>query len=181
VKKLKPPYKNEGNNWYTAQLFKEKAERLPVSMRSIEPVFSFNGFPGYIDARKTFVELRDPTGVKWAKKYLGSVEHFRVLKECEWYKHYYDQYVEEIKAVFRSEAIEKLQEILTEGQPAQQLAAAKYLAEAGWEVETKQPKRGRPSKGEVEAELKRVAKLSSEEQDDLERIGGLSVIKGGKN
>ncbi len=52
--------------------------------------------------------------------------------------------------------------------------AAKYLAEKGY-----LPKRGRPSKEEVERERKIQAGVNKELESDMERIG-LKVVNGGK-
>ena len=54
--------------------------------------------------------------------------------------------------------------------------AAKYLANGDW---NKGSTRGRPSKAEVEKNLKIAAKMDAEFADDATRIG-LSVINGGK-
>ncbi len=55
------------------------------------------------------------------------------------------------------------------------LQAAKYLVEKGYA-----PKRGRPSKEEVERELKVDARAAKEHQTDLERIGLKLVTNGEK-
>jgi hypothetical protein len=77
----------------------------------------------------------------------------------------------------RADAIQKIKQIADEGNDTQALQASKYLAEAGWD---KQAARGRPSKEELKGELKRLANLSEQTNEDLERIGGLKLIKGGK-
>ena len=57
---------------------------------------------------------------------------------------------------------------------AKGVASAKYLAEGAWIG-----KRGRPSKEEVQRELKLQASLAKEFNHDIERIG-LTIINGGK-
>lgn len=172
-----PPYKGKNGAFLTKTLFYESM-RIYVDP-PYNPVFCLYGErPGLISCQKTFIEERDPTGYKWAIKYLGEYEHFKRLMKIKYFQEAYDTWIEELNELIRSEAIQRVQEILLTGQPAQQLQAAKWLASKEWE-EVAKTRRGRPSKTEVEGELKRQVQLSKQEQEDLERIG-LRVINGGK-
>lgn len=171
--KLKPPFKNSSNQYYTAQLFWEKSIDLPIDLRIIEPVFSlYDDKPGLVNARKTFVELNDPTGYKWAQRYLGDYEHWTRLMKCKWFAEAYDRWMEEMKMKLRSEALESIRRIASEASDAQALVASKYLAGFEWEKK----ERGRPSKNELSGELKRQARILSDEDADMERIK-LKVVK----
>jgi hypothetical protein len=136
-----------------------------------------NDVEGLINARRSFVHEGDPTGYAWALKYLDSYRHFERLLESTWFKEAFDQWVRELNMKNRADAIQKIKQIADEGNDTQALQASKYLAEAGWD---KQAARGRPSKEELKGELKRLANLSEQTNEDLERIGGLKLIKGGK-
>lgn len=177
-KKLtKPPYKTLANSWYTRQLFFEPWQHINLDQKTILPVFSLHqDIPGLINARRTFVELRDPTGYKWATRYLNSYEHFTRLLTCPWFRDAVTEYVDEIKVLIRQEALAKLIEI-SQGDSSQAAMAAKYLANYDWE---KNQHRGRPSKEELKGELKRAASALTEEQEDAKRIG-LTIIQGGKS
>lgn len=168
-KKLdKPPYKSDGNTWLTRTLFVEMARLFP-DVTSYEPVFSLNDdIPGYINCRKTFVSLKDPTGYKWAMKYLQSWEHFEKLLQAEWFVEAYQGWLKELKIKLKSEAIERISKIAQEASP-QALPANKYLATHDWEKAASD--RGRPSKAELKGELKKQVKLLEQEQDDAKRIG----------
>ena len=77
---MKPPYKSQNNAWYTKSLFREQAAFYTNDRKIIDPVFTlYNDSPGLINARKTFVELGDPSGYKWAMLYLGDYEHGEFL------------------------------------------------------------------------------------------------------
>ena len=136
-----------------------------------------NDVEGLINCRRSFVYEGDPTGYLWALKYLDSYKHFERLLESTWFKDAFDQWVRELNMKNRADAIKKIKDIAQSGNDTQSLQASKYLAEVGWE---KQTGRGRPSKEELKGELKRLADLSQQTTDDLERIGGLKVINGGK-
>lgn len=171
--KPKPPYRTENNVWYTQALFWELVINKPIDQRLFEPVFSlYDDKPGLVNCRKTFVELGDPTGYKWAIRYLGDYEHWKRLTRCSWFKDAYDVWMNELKMKLQSEALDTIRGISQSENPAQALVASKYLASFEWEKKG----RGRPSKEEVQGELKQAAKMLSEEDKDFERIQ-LKVVK----
>ena len=172
--KIKPPYKNASGTWYKEPLFYERVYDLSYAQRQdFEPMFSLQtDRPGLVNARKTFVELQDPTGYKWAIKYLGDYEHWKALMKSKWFVEAYENWMVELKMKMRSEALDTIRAIAQEGQPAQSLVASKYLASFEWDKK----ERGRPSKAELQGELKRAAKALEIEDDDAERIG-LRLVK----
>jgi hypothetical protein len=171
---ITPPYKAENGNWYTSSLFHEIQRTNAQPERPIEPVFTFTGRPGLIDARKTFIALEDPTGYKWAQEYLHSWEHFQTLLRAKWFRTEYESWCEEIKIVLKSRAIQKISEIAAGGS-VQALNAAKYIASAEWEKKG----RGRPSSEEVSGELNKAMRDASGFEEDARRMG-LTLIQGGK-
>lgn len=166
----KPPYKSPSNQWYTRALFWDLVIDLPVEHRNdnLDPVFTlYEDKPGYINARKTFVALNDPTGYKWAMHYLGDYNHWKALMKCKWFQEAVDEWKIELELKLQSEAIEVLRVQMRGENPVQAQSAAKYLAEGSWNKH----KRGRPSKEEVERQTKIEASKRSEENEDLRRIG----------
>jgi len=175
-KLIKPPYRGENNIWLTESLFYERSINRTKDAMACEPVFSlYEDRPGLINARTTFVNLRDPTGRKWALTYLGDWNHWLRLMKCSWFREAYDAWIAELNQQFKSEAITRVYAILQGDNGAQALAAAKFLASEEWEKKS----RGRPSKAEMDGELKRAAQALTVEDEDLKRIG-LKVINGGK-
>lgn len=137
----------------------------------MEPPFTLNKVkPGYICARTTFVELGDPTGYKWAIKYLGDWEHWLYLEKSSWFREALAGWRKELEVKQISESVRTIEQIAKdkEGDIKLAFSAAKYLAEQAWVK--KATTRGRPSKVEVDAELKRAALERSIEDDDAERI-----------
>lgn len=170
IEKMKPPYRSTNNIWYTRQLFFELSTLLPDDKVKIEPIFSLKGRPGFVDARATFVELGDPTGYKWAMSYLKSWEHFEHLLGCIWFTKELESWIREIDIIHTSRAVQRIKEIADDG-GTQSLAAAKYLAQKGWEKRA-----GRPTKEAITGELKKQAELVDAHTADMERIG-LRVVK----
>lgn len=178
MKKLSgAPYRAENNIWLTEALFYNRASLKPRSLWTYEPAFDlFDDRPGMVNCRTTFVNMRDPTGRKWALTYLGDWNHWLRLMKCAWFREAYDIWITELNTQLRSEAIQVAYDIMKGENGAQALAAAKFLTS---EEYNKQATRGRPSKAELEGKLKEAAKAISIEDDDLKRIG-LTVIDGGK-
>lgn len=155
-----PPY-----TWWSAALFWDLRHKHTTT--PIDPIFSlYQKRPGLICCRDTFIELNDPTGYKWAMEYLGSWEHWNILMKSTWFVEAYNVWIAELEMKIRSEAIIRLQEIAN-GDSSQAISAAKYLATLDYK---KASVRGRPSKEELKGEMARLVKLTSEEQDDYERI-----------
>lgn len=175
--RMKPqkPYRSEKGHWLSTILFYEThADRYNDKW---QPVFTLNkDHPGLINARKTFVELCDPTGYKWAMLYLGDYAHWLHLLKQQFFRDAYETWMDELNMKLKSEAIARLQEI-AKSDTAQATVANKYLASREYD----KAERGRPSKSEITGELKRAVQMSEMERDDLERIGGLKVINGGKH
>lgn len=165
---MKPPYKSETNQWYTLALFWDKVIDTPIERRTIKPIFTLHDDKeGYICARKTFVELGDPSGYKWAIKYLGDYQHWKALEKCKWFQAALAEWRHELMIKEQSEALDTIREISKRDGDKQQLPAARYLAEFGRDKSG----RGRPSKAEITGELKRSVELLSVEDEDLKRIG----------
>lgn len=175
---MNPPYKSPSNSWLSRALFWEEWIQMTHEMRkdNLKPPFTlYHDRPGYISGRKTFVEFNDPTGYKWAMKYLGDYAHWKALLKCKWFVEALDVWIDELETKIRSEALDKIKEIQDEGQPAQSLVAAKYLAGFEWKAKGT---RGRPSKQEVAGELKRATAILETEKTDAQRIGlTLKVVK----
>lgn len=160
-----PNYRTPVGSWYTAVLFYEKwRTTLEPAM---DPVFSLIADrPGLINARKTFVEEGDPTGYKWAMKYLGDYDHYVTLCRASWFQEALEVWQHELKMRLRSEALDKLREVAS-GDTSQATVAAKFIASWEWEKQS----RGRPSKEELKGELKKAALVLQETDDDAQRIG----------
>lgn len=164
-------YPLRGGQYLTKSLFYEKWTLYTIEQRGDnKPAFTLLGkdIDGLINAQRTFVELNDPTGYKWAIQYLDSWPHFLVLMKCGWFKEAFDEWVAELEVKLRSESISKLRDIAASGTP-QAVAAAKYLATLDYKKVG--GSRGRPSKEELVGELKRQARHQQDSVDDAKRIG----------
>ena len=182
-------YKNGSGAWMSKQLFFETSVTNGEEVRVIDPPFTLNReVEGKVCFRRTFVEMEDPTGYKWAMKYLNSWDHFNHLLKSHWFLREYERAVDELKTKLKIRSIEIIKEI-AQGGSAQAYQANRYLASGEWEKAA--TGRGRPSKEEMKGELAKAVRQLSDEDQDAERIGlssyaapatkSLSVINGGKS
>lgn len=180
-------FKNDMGVYFTSQLFMEKSTNLPIEARTTTPVFSlYGGYEGVVDCRKTFLELRDPTGWKWVQEYLdGDWILWKKLIKAPWFKEAFDSWNDELDTLLQSEAQETIRGIAEgtiKAPQATRFQAAKYLDQGDYKQTKKVvAPRGRPSKEEVQGEMAKALKLEEATQSDLNRIGGLSILNGGKN
>lgn len=169
--KLRSP----SGKFYTRQLFQEEWCNLMHSERLIDPVFSlYKDRPGLINFGARYVALGDPTGYKVSQELLGDYKHWLALCKASWFRTAKEMWDKELDAKLASEGMDKLREILKEGLPAQQLVAAKYLANKEHRKNRNSTK-GRPSKAEVDKAAREQAAFERELADDAERI---RLVKG---
>ena len=160
-------YTNENGVRYTQVLFWEQWIGLDEPRRVRNPVFTlYSDKPGLVNGRTSFVELGDPTGYKWALKYLGDYDHWLKLCKCSWFQEALEVWQNELKQKVRADALETIRAISKSENQAQALPAAKYLAGYEWE----KGGRGRPSKEEVSGKLKEQVRLLEDEDEDYKRI-----------
>lgn len=76
-----------------------------------------------------------------------------LVMRCQWFRDAYEVWITELNLQLKSEAIAKALEIMNGENGAQALAAAKFIATAEYDKNI----RGRPSKQELEGQLKKAA------------------------
>jgi uncharacterized protein YoaH (UPF0181 family) len=76
---------------------------------------------------------------------------------------------EELEAKLASKAIDKIQELMEHGLPAQQLAAAKYLANKEYRRDSKATK-GRPTSAQIAEAAREEAIVDKQLAEDFQRI-----------
>jgi hypothetical protein len=172
------PLRGANRNFLTASMFVEIWEQATIKAADVEPVFSLRGRPGFIDARQSFLDLRDPTGVRWAEVYLEGIEHLNRLMDSPWFKDAWESWQEDMARILQSEAIEKIRAISESGSPAA-FQAAKWLATQEW---NRRRGAGRPSKTEVRGALAREVEKTNQLNEDMARLTGgdrnaLKVVK----
>lgn len=164
------------NKRYTVQLFYETSINLAVEKRMIEPMFSLHqDVKGLINMRKEYVRDGDPTGYKTATRLLENYDHWLLLMRTSWFAEAKKVWDVELASKMDSEAVGVLTEIMrdTEGaKTSERISAARILLGKAKTIgkEDKVSQRGRPSKEEIEGNLKVLTREEKTLQDDLSRI-----------
>jgi hypothetical protein len=173
---LRSKYKDKGGRYRTLSLFKETIQPM-TKRQGYTPCFTLT--PEDKDElpslHRLFVEAEDPTEYKFALEVLGSWTQWQMLKECTWFKPYYETWRRELDTRLRSKGVGILKDIASSDKPSS-AQAAKWLAEGGWVTDKKvAAKKGRPSKEDVDNELRRMAEAQSELNDDALRVGATKI------
>lgn len=170
---------------YTANLF---YERCTEERRVIDPIFSIEiDRPGLINFRKEYVLDEDKTGYKTSNRLLESFDHFKLLeKTCRWFREAKSEWDLEIDAKLEARATDTLKSLLAsdELKPSERLTAAREIlkrVDKGHSLRTNVRKAGRPTKAEVEGQLKIDTAEEKALRDDWERINPvkLTLVAGG--
>lgn len=123
--------------------------------------------------KRLFIELGDPTWYTQATTLLGGMKHWQKCLNTRVLSGLIEECQEELEWKMRSEALKKATQVAN-SDSSQAFNAQKYLAEKGWE-----PKKGRPTKAQIEKEARIKAKTDQEVHDDMKRVG-LTLVKGDK-
>lgn len=172
--KAVPPFRNEHGRRMPKQLFYETWTYVPTESRTVSPAFTFNrDIEGCTNLGRLYVSLEDPTGYKLSQSAFGGDYSFWLfLLEWNPFKDALVTWNKELDAKLASEGLDKIKEI-AKGDTAGALVASKFLANKEYKDKQKARQangRGRPSKEEVEGELKQMAHYTREINEDANRI-----------
>ena len=122
----------------------------------------------YISMKRVYLEMEDVTEYDFAMAALGSYKHWERLVESPIIRRHIDQWRKELNLKLKARAMKSIIKAATEDEKLS-FQAMKYLADN--EYIDKKNKRGRPSKEEINAELKKEVENSKTFKDDAERNG----------
>lgn len=157
-------YKDSMGRFRTFSLFKE----VNMYTDNYEAVWTLHDEDkeGYPSLKKIYMRYRDPTEYKFAMDTFGSYQHWEKLCKAAFFKDTVAKWRDELSLAIKSDAIDTL---ITQSKSPKGITAAKWLAEGGWT--TGDSKRGRPSKEEIQRELKTRANLQVKIKDYAQRVG----------
>ncbi len=120
----------------------------------------------YPSLKRLYLEMEDVGEYLFASEHLLGWDQWRRLCENKQVAEHIEKWRYELELKLRSKAIIEIQ---LRAKSEKGISAARWLAEKGWDKR----QAGRPSKAEVEREVKIQADLQSLYGDDLKRIEGL--------
>lgn len=158
--------------WHTKGLFYETS--LPEDRESMGTAWTLKEDDHNVDGKvyksmkKLYVAMEDVTEYDFAQATLGSYKHWERLLESPIIRPHIDQWRKELNLKLKARAMKSIIKAATEDEKLS-FQAMKYLADNDYL--DKKGKRGRPSKDEVKAELRKEVQTSKTLQDDAARIG----------
>ena len=121
----------------------------------------------YISLKKRYLEMEDLTEYDFANRWFVSWSHWQTALKTAFIRKEVEQWREELEVKYRAKGLRSIIDSAEKGN----YNAAKCLLDKGW-----LPKRGRPTKAEIEGEKRKAAQIKDELDEDLERIG-LQLVK----
>ena len=122
----------------------------------------------YKSMKRVYLDMEDVTEYDFAMTTLNSYKHWERLVESPIIRKHIDQWRKELNLKLKARAMKAIINAATVDEKSS-FQAMKYLADN--EYLDKKAKRGRPSKEEVSAELRREVEINKTFKDDAERIG----------
>lgn len=119
---------------------------------------------------KLYMEMEDLTEYKFATTYFEDWEHWQMVANTFFLKPYISKWRIELDLKVRSEALQKIRSEAKDQDSKNKFAANKILIDRSWE--SKEEKKGRPTKAQIEARAKDIAQEDAQLQEDLKRILG---------
>lgn len=161
-------FKDSQGRFRTQSLFTEYLhESYPAHFTLKKKDVTKKGVP-YVSLYKKYMEIADPTEYQVAIRLFGSWDHWQALCKARWFKEHLDGWRQELKVKLESDRYyEMTSHVQNNPDSPQSIQASKWLADRYGE----KPKRGRPSKAEKAAHLKRIEEETSDVDDDAKRLG----------
>jgi len=164
---LRPFFKDVLNRWRTLSLFQETCD----DPAKYPPIFTLkdDDTSSCVSLKRLYLIMEDITEHDFARMCLGSWEHWESLCNSYQLKPHIEHWRELLELRLRAKYIQLIKQQAESGDGPSALNATKYLLETTTSF-IKQ-KRGRPSKAEKEAHLKKETRSSESIKADAERLG----------
>lgn len=154
----------KGTNLPMTQLLflepKYEPEYALYTTKDIDHIFEGVLFPSI---KRLYLEMEDVTEYEFANKYFLGWDHWQRVVANKIFTEQVESWREELELKLTARTVSEMRKLAKEGS----FQASKWLMDQGW-----QPKRaGRPSKEDVDSELKRRADVQDEYGSDAARLG----------
>jgi len=120
----------------------------------------------YRSLRELYIHYADPTEYSFAMGVFGSLHCWNKISKNKVLLEWIANWREDLEVKLRSEGVLAIRDLATDESSKSRLAAAKWLAEKGWEGS----KRGRPPKHEIAKNAKMKTRVEESISSDYERI-----------
>ena len=155
----KTKFKDEKGRYIVQGLFLEDRYNTDLSVYTLSGEDKVYKGKTYPSLKKLYLNYADPKEYQFANTFLYDWPHWKRLCNNSIVGKHIEEWREELNLKLESEGVLQLINLATEKESYQ---AAKYLADKGWDKMAK----GRPSKDQIEGELKKRADKA--EEDDVD-------------
>ena len=155
-------FKDSQGKWRTQGLFLETTYDTDALYTLSDDDKEYKG-KTYLSMKRLYIEMEDTTEYEFANKYFGGWNHWKRLRGNKNLRKHIDEAKAELELKLMAKGIKQ---IIDHSKSDKGYQAAKWLADRGWDTR----KAGRPSKDEVEGELKRQAREDDEYSADILRF-----------
>lgn len=155
-------FKDKQGKWLTQSLFLEMGYKAQAIFTLEDKDREYKG-KTYKSLKRLYLELEDPTEYEVSTLHLGGWNHWKRLRGNKLLAKHLDEWKDELSIKLTAKGVKLAIQIATDGGTFQ---AAKWLADTGWEKRIA----GRPSKEDVEGELKKQARDSDDFAEDILRL-----------
>ena len=174
-------FRNHLNQRICKQLFYDMWINMVDSAKTYKPIYTLHhDKEGYINFRTEYLSDEDPTGYRTSQRLLENYDHWLMLMKLPWFVKAKEIWDVELEARLKSKAAKIFENIATDIdlKPSERISAARALLDLHGAKGTSKRTAGRPSKEEVEGELKNQARAEKEFEDDLARIREVKKKRG---
>lgn len=159
----KSKFKDSMGRYITQGLFLENRYDQDMAVFTIDGEDKLYEGKTYPSLKKLYLEYQDPKEWAFANEYLFDWDHWQRMVHNKWIGQHVHEWRKELELKLVAEGVSVLINLAVEQDSYQ---AAKWLAERGWDKSTK----GRPSKEEVDGELKKRANEAEEWGKDFQLL-----------
>lgn len=130
---------------------------------------------GYPSLKRLYLEEADPTEYRFAVNHLGGWEHWKKIRECEWFRPYLDSWREELELKLKSEQYRRIMKEAQDDLNKNSHASRKFIIETVRRVQrnediSEKNTKGRPDKDSIDRKALEIAQSHEDIKDDLKRI-----------
>lgn len=166
-------WRTEQGVYFTKGLFYEMIQS--VDKPNVQYTLKDEDHAGLPSLKRLYLEEADPTEYTFATKHLGGWEHWKKIRECEWFKPHLESWREELELKMKSEAYKKIMAEAKDDFSKNKHAANKFIIETVRRVQRNEElvdknTKGRPDKASVDKKALELAESSFNIENDLARL-----------
>jgi hypothetical protein len=165
-------FKDSMGRYITQSLFLEHSYNEELAVYTITDTDKEYNGRVYPSLKKLYMEIADPTEYEFATTCLWGWAHWEQTSANQWVEAHVEKWRAELEMKLRSRAVRDLM-----AQAKDKTAAAQWVASGKW----KEPKRGRPTNEELQAEKNKRLRIVEAADEDSARIYDLVNNKGANN